>query len=156
MQRIQNPNIRILVVWEPILPTDWASPSSSVLSRISDRRAVQFWDKRHLLAEKLRQGLVADPAQPEPNCCERRGILWDVAALYPKQMRWGSSLPPAVFLDGPVLRVKAELQKNLFALLEIKSKAPADFRPDWAGEGASARHAVVSTPFWGCWQRGAF
>ena len=45
--------IRVLVVWEPMLPTDWSRPSGMVQSRISDPRAVQFWDKNHLVAKEL-------------------------------------------------------------------------------------------------------
>jgi len=73
----------ILVVWEPILPTDWGAPTSPVLARISDARAVQFWDKDHLVAKALRQQL-----SPSQICCQRNGIIWDVAALYPKGTQW--------------------------------------------------------------------
>jgi hypothetical protein len=42
--------MKILVVWEPMLPTDWGAPTTPVLARISDARATQFWDKDHLVA----------------------------------------------------------------------------------------------------------
>ena len=42
--------IRVLAIWEPILPTDWNRPTSAVLDRLSDRRAIQWWDKQHVLA----------------------------------------------------------------------------------------------------------
>jgi hypothetical protein len=41
------------------------------------------------------------------------GILWDVAALYPKGVKWGGSEP--VFIDGAVVKVEAELAKQLSA-----------------------------------------
>jgi hypothetical protein len=46
--------VRVLVIWEPILTTDWKAPSRSTLARISDRRAKQFgirsilWPRRWL------------------------------------------------------------------------------------------------------------
>ena len=43
----------MFVVWEPMLPTNWFRPSRLVQRRISDPRAVQFWDKNHLVAKEL-------------------------------------------------------------------------------------------------------
>lgn len=101
--------IRVLVVWEPMLPTDWSSPSGMVQSRISDPQAVQYWDKDHLVARELRQQLSS-----EPSCCQRKGVLWDLAALYGKQAQWGNS--PPVFIDGPVVDAAPALGKRLAAL----------------------------------------
>ena len=42
--------LTVFVVWEPILVTDWQRPSASVLGRIPDARAIQYWDPSHLLA----------------------------------------------------------------------------------------------------------
>src|SRR5712692_84403 len=97
--------IRVLVVWEPILPTDWSRPSGMVQSRISDPRAVQFWDKDHLVAKELQQQLSGSKI-----CCQRNGIIWDVAALYPNNVQWGSA--PA-FFDGAVLDVADDVRQHL-------------------------------------------
>ena len=101
-------NIRVLVVWEPMLPTDWSEPSGMVQSRISDPRAVQFWDKDHLVANELRHQLSATQI-----CCERNGIIWDVAALYPTGVRWGASSPS--FFGGAVLDVAGNISQHLAA-----------------------------------------
>jgi len=29
----------------------------------------------------------------EPNCCERNGTLWDLAALYEERAQWSKSSP---------------------------------------------------------------
>jgi hypothetical protein len=96
-------------VWEPILPTDWSRPSGMVQSRISDRRVIQYWDNDHLVAEDLRHQLSS-----EPSCCQRKGILWDLALLYRKQAQWGNSSP--VFADGPVVEAAPTLGKRLASL----------------------------------------
>jgi hypothetical protein len=101
--------IRVLVVWEPILPTDWLRPSGMVQSRISDTRVVQYWDNDHLVAGELHRQLSS-----EPSCCNRKGNLWDLAALYGRQAQWGNSSP--VFTDGPVVDAAPDLGKQLAAL----------------------------------------
>jgi len=99
--------VTILVVWEPILASDWSRPTRPVLARISDPRVEQFWDKDHFIAKQLDQQLSTS----QPKCCRHQGTLWDVAALYPKRVQWGSSQP--VFIDGAVVKVEAELAKQL-------------------------------------------
>jgi hypothetical protein len=99
-------DLKVLVVWEPILPTDWGKPTSPVLARIPDLRAVQFWDKDHFISKELRPQLSGS----EPNCCTRAGTLWDTVALYPRNVKWGGQ---PVFIDGPVVDVAPELAKKL-------------------------------------------
>jgi hypothetical protein len=110
-----------------MLVTDWLSPASGVLARLKDSRARQYWDPRHLLAQRL----AADARAPQPKqaCCLRNHILWDLAALYPPGVEWKDALPPATFFDGPVAERKPELETalNLLALPE-RNSAPAAFR----------------------------
>jgi len=89
-----------------MLPTDWSKPSGMVQSRISDPRAVQFWDKDHLVAKELRQQLSSSEV-----CCERNGVIWDVAALYVSGAHWGAS--PPVFFGGAVLDVAGNVRERL-------------------------------------------
>jgi hypothetical protein len=80
-----------------------------VQSRISDRRVIQYWDVDHLVAAELRHQLLS-----QPSCCQRKGILWDLAVLYAKQAQWGNSSP--AFADGPVVDAASDLEKRLAAL----------------------------------------
>ena len=95
--------VRVFVVWEPILPTDLAPPITAVLSRASDLRVQQYWDPNHLVAKQL--AADARAPQPEPECCDRSGILWDLAAVYPPGSLWADRLPSATFFNGPVVDV---------------------------------------------------
>ena len=99
-----DPQLRVLVVWLPILPTDFTAPNTSAMSRVRDGRVQQFWDPDHLVAKAI--AAAAGGSQPEPDCCEQDGILWDLAAVYPKGARWEGALPPARYLNGPVMDVK--------------------------------------------------
>jgi hypothetical protein len=109
----QHPAARIEVfaVWEPMLPTDWQSPTSGVLARLKDVRVRQYWDPGHLLAKRL----AADARDPQPKqaCCLRNNILWDLAALYPPGVEWKDALPAATFFNGPVVKRKTELETAL-------------------------------------------
>jgi hypothetical protein len=77
---------------------------------ISDPRTEQFWDKDHLITRQLDQQLSTS----QPSCCRRAGILWDVAALYPKGVQWGGSQP--VFIDGAVVQVETQLAMGVSAV----------------------------------------
>ena len=102
----------MLVVWEPILATDWKSPSSTNLGRIADQRARQFWDPHHLVATALTDALKHGTLQSRPNCCFNKGFYWDNAILYAAGEHWENAATPA-FWDGPVYRIISPLEKAL-------------------------------------------
>jgi hypothetical protein len=78
-----------------------------VQARISDPRVVQFWDKDHLVAKELQQQLSSSQI-----CCQRNGIIWDVAALYASGAQWGTS---PTFFGGAVLNVAGDVRQRLSA-----------------------------------------
>jgi len=102
----------VLVVWEPILWSDWSRPSGNTMARISDRRALQFWDPEHLVAQELNRITKDKPSLPQPECCLGKGFHWDEAILYPAKARWKDA-PAPVFWNGPVARIIPELEKTL-------------------------------------------
>jgi hypothetical protein len=110
LKQTQSESVRVFVVWEPMLPTDWYRPTRPTLKRISDSRAAQFWDKNHLIAAQVKQQLQQFHAN-DPSCCENRGHLWDMAAVYPPGVKWGETKP--AFDDGPVYRIAPALKQQL-------------------------------------------
>ena len=80
-----------------------------VQARISDSRVVQFWDKDHLVAKELEKQLSSSQI-----CCQRNGILWDVAALYPPKVEWSASTP--AFFGGAVWDVADNVRQHLSAM----------------------------------------
>ena len=113
LSRHPKARVHLFAVWEPILMTDWSAPGSFVRGRLSDGRVRQFWDPQHMVAAQMSRD--AHPPQPEPHCCDDRGILWDLAAVYPRGAVWGSSLPAAVLCDGPVAEVAEDVERLLVA-----------------------------------------
>ena len=99
LRQMPSESVRVLVVWEPMLPTDWYRPTRPTLKRVSDSRVVQFWDKGHLIAGEVKRQLQQFDRR-DPSCCEDGGHLWDMAAVYAPGVRWGEAAP--VLDDGPV------------------------------------------------------
>lgn len=104
--------MRVLVVWEPILATDWQPPGGAALGRIPDRRVRQFWDPNHIVATALNEIVKQKPPQPNPDCCIAKGFYWDEAILYPAAARW-TNIPASAFWNGPVYRIIPGLEKAL-------------------------------------------
>jgi hypothetical protein len=114
MNALGEQPVAVLAVWEPMLPTDWMSPAGFVLRRMSDRRVRQYWDPDHLIARRM--AADARAPQPEPDCCERHGILWDLVAVYPADATWTDKMPPAVLINGPVVDVAREIVDTVKAI----------------------------------------
>ena len=105
-------NLRVLVVWEPILATDWRQPTSGTLARLPDLRVRQFWDRNHLVSAALTGIAARHPPEPRPDCCIDRGFYWDEAILFPPGTLWDDSAYSA-FWNGPVVKAAPDLEKSL-------------------------------------------
>jgi hypothetical protein len=73
----------------------------------------QYWDENHALAKRMQQD--AREPQPQQECCVQKGLLWDLAAVYPSGPKWDSRMPTATIFDGPVVHVTDEIAKALVA-----------------------------------------
>lgn len=103
MKQVGPDPVAVFAIWEPMLPTDWTSPAGFVLRRMRDTRVRQYWDPDHLIAKRM--GADARAPQPEPDCCERHGVLWDLAAVYAPNAAWTDRMPPAALINGPIVDV---------------------------------------------------
>jgi hypothetical protein len=95
-----------------MLATDWGSPSRNALARISDPRARQFWDPKHLVSLELSRIAKAKGVQPQLDCCEDKGFFWDDAILYAPHTKW-KEMPVSDFWNGPVWKIIPSLEKAL-------------------------------------------
>ena len=95
--------LSVLVVWEPVLPTDVAPPLSSVLGRLDDRRVRQFWDPGQTLSGEIRAAVNADPARYGfEEALPEDFVVWDVVAVFGRSVRWRDALPVPAYYGGPV------------------------------------------------------
>lgn len=97
--RGQRP-LTVFVVWQPILPTDWALPGTSVLHRLADRRVTQYWDADRRFAGALAASFSSRAQQP--SCCYQNGVWWDMIAVFPPKVQWTDKLPEPILLEGTV------------------------------------------------------
>lgn len=102
--------VRVFVVWEPVLPTDWGAPSTATLNRISDSRTTQFWDKRRLISHSMGEH-------------NRRSVIWDYIAVYPPGVMWTDGPPQPLYRGGPVIRVEEPARAALSQALDRVSLA---------------------------------
>ena len=107
-------DVRVFVVWQSILESDWTRPGAGILHRVHDTRARQYWDPENIFPKVLRDRMRADASHPLPSCCEaHEGIPWDLVAVYAPGAQWSDSLPAAAYIDGPVYQVKAALTQAI-------------------------------------------
>ena len=104
MDEFRGKPVRVFVIWEPVLATDWSSPSTATLGRVSDTRAIQFWDKGRVISHSMGEH-------------DRRSVVWDYIAVYPRGAVWEDGPPEALYHGGPVVEVtepaRAALEKAL-------------------------------------------
>jgi hypothetical protein len=77
------------------------------LKRLHDGRVRQFWDPNHFIASAIKKAEVSGVLHPD--CCERKGFLWDLTAAYAPGARWSNAPPQPVFLNGPVVDTVIDL-----------------------------------------------
>jgi hypothetical protein len=105
MREFAGKPLRVFVVWEPVLPTDWSSPSSAALNRISDLRVAQFWDKGRLISHSMGEH-------------DRRTIVWDYIAVYAAGVAWEDRPPKPVYQGKPVVQVTEHARAALTQALQ--------------------------------------
>ena len=95
LEKFVGKPVRAFIVWEPVLLTDWSSPSTAALRRISDPRVSQYWDKHRIISHEIGEH-------------DRRSIIWDHIAVYPPETSWRDLPPKAVYEGGPVVYVTVQ------------------------------------------------
>jgi len=91
LKQQNDSKIRVFVVWEPVLPTDFSAPSTFTLRRVSDPRTSQYWDKEHIVSRLL--------GQREPS-----SVIWDYVAVYQPGKVWDQAPPEPLYSHVPVIK----------------------------------------------------
>ena len=101
----------MFVIWEPVLPTDLAAPSTMTLKRLSDLRVSQYWDKEHLVSQSIG---------------EQDGTVWDYVAVYPQGQLWEQGPPQPTYSIAPVIHGIDGTREAIQKLLRASVKEPAE------------------------------
>lgn len=94
LNELNGRDVRVFVVWEPVLPTDFAAPSTAALARVPDLRVTQYWDRKRTLSHLMGEH-------------NRATVVWDYIAVYEPGTVWQNTLPQPVYSDHPVKKVIA-------------------------------------------------
>ena len=101
----------MFVIWEPVLATDWGTPSLSLPGNVSDGRASHFWDREHLLSANYGGAPKLETlASIRKIGFRMEDVVWDVALVYPPGAKWGSS---ARLLVAPVMKFRDDLAATM-------------------------------------------
>lgn len=112
MKEFSGRDIRVFVIWEPVLPTDWSAPSTAALKRIAQPRAIQFWDKGRLLSHAMGEH-------------DKNSIVWDQIIVYAPGAVWKQGPPEPFYRGGPVLDV-IEPARRALGRVPTGQAAPKD------------------------------
>jgi hypothetical protein len=106
--------VRAFIVWEPVLATDLAPPTSKTLARVHDRRAVQYWDPDRALSTEIVRSVLADPDRYRlDDELEAGSIVWDTVAVFPPNLRWEDEFPVPSYYGFPVVNAARDLADAL-------------------------------------------
>ena len=86
---INSKSVRVFVIWEPVLATDFTAHSTAALARIPYLRASQYWDRKRALSRLLGER-------------DRSTVVWDYIAVYAPETVWQDTPPKPVYSDHPV------------------------------------------------------
>ena len=113
MRDFERAPLAALVVWEPILITDSAGVKTPALSRLPDRRFVQFWDKSHQVSGHMGGPVSFGPKSGAKVLFDMDEYVWDFVAVYAAGFRWKDSGASPSFAGAPVVKVIGELRSHL-------------------------------------------
>ena len=110
LAKLSSDNLRVYVVWTPVLREDNRTAAGQSIAQITDSRAVHFWDEDKSLGLSFGK-LVTLPRQRE--------LAWDVYFVFDEQSEWTETPPKPTdwmhqlgtderLLDGDKLRESVE------------------------------------------------
>jgi hypothetical protein len=110
LEEQRDARLRVFVIWEPVLPTDFGAPSTATLKRASDPRVSQYWDKEHIVSRLLGEK-------------DRSSVVWDYLAVYKAGTLWNNAPPEPVYSNAPVVHSINGARDAIHRLLTSESPA---------------------------------
>jgi hypothetical protein len=104
LREINSQDVRVFVIWEPVLATDFVAPSTAALARIPDARVAQYWDRKRTLSHLLGER-------------NRSTVVWDYIAVYAPGTLWQDAPPKPIYSDNPVRDVISGAKESIQRLL---------------------------------------
>ena len=119
-------SLSVLVVWEPVLPTDVAPPTTATLGLLHDPRAMQYWDAGRAVSADIVRSMTASPARygVDEHEIAPDTVVWDAVAVFPAGDLWERELPVPDFMDFPVVDSVNGLRASLASQLAPATRGP--------------------------------
>ena len=83
LNRIDNSNLKVYVVWGPMLGGEQAEDAKKATAFLADDRATHFWTPEHVVAESFQVPLGLENEK-----------AWDTFHIYPPGTKWQGESPP--------------------------------------------------------------
>lgn len=84
LKQIQDPNLRVYVVWLPILRKDNEGRVPKATTFVPDKRATNYWDGDKKLSRDFAETL---------DFIEKSKPAWDIYLVYGKDAKWEANAP---------------------------------------------------------------
>ena len=98
LERHPEADVRVIVVWEPVLEEDTGPPSDWVRAPLADPRVVEIWDPERWMSPRA----VARAADYGVDFGPR-GVAWDFVARYVPGAVWQEPFPDPAWWGTPVV-----------------------------------------------------
>lgn len=124
LRKYPQADVRVLIVWEPVILTDIGRPIQSVRQPLSDPRVTEFWDEKRWLSPRMieRAALIARAKGEEPPLGPD-DIAWDVIAIFPEGTLWEDPFPvPSWYGEEPVVRSLGPVEEALSSESLVESR----------------------------------
>jgi len=109
MDKYEEEDFKVYVVWLPMLPTD--SRGRWKPERIDDARVTHFWDGSQSVGEWLSAN---DKAHKHLG-----GVAWDEYYLFDADVEWTNTFPEAVSYGTPVYHSADRLAEDMEKVLRV-------------------------------------
>ena len=106
-------DVQVIVVWEPVLPSDVGPPRDKVRRPLADPRVVEYWDPNLWMSNRaIRRAIQqAQAAGEEPP--SEDDIAWDFVAIFPAGTSWDDPFPIPSWHEGPVVNALGPVEEAL-------------------------------------------
>jgi len=131
LTKYPDADVRVLVVWEPVILTDLGPPMRGVRRPLSDPRVVEFWDEKRWLSPRMveRAAMIAREKGEDPPLGPDE-VAWDVIAIFPPGTLWENPFPaPSWYGEEPVERSLGPVEETLKNESPAKSPGPPSRTP---------------------------
>lgn len=109
LHELPSQPLELLVVWEPVLPSDRGPPAPVLRARLTDPRIRRYWDPQLRVSQAIRNA-HAD----EPRCLgDDEHPVWDTVFLFPPGAKWNGAPPRSQLCGRDVVDVIDQVRAAL-------------------------------------------